>query len=84
MNARYDFAHAGFDTCLLTEIGDIFTGFSDDDAGLFCADEGAESQRSVLRGWRRKEREWWEEAVESLNGKRWEVGMGEFWERKWY
>lgn len=39
MNASNDFADTGFDTGLLSHISDIFSSFSDNDAGVFCADK---------------------------------------------
>ena len=53
MNTRNNFADTSFDACLFSQIGDIFASFSDDDAGVFCANESAESQ-GVLGRWRRR------------------------------
>ena len=39
MNASNDFADTGFDAGLLSHISDIFSSFSDDDAGVFCANK---------------------------------------------
>lgn len=44
VNARDDFADASFDTGLLTEVSNIFAALSDDDAGILCADKGAEGE----------------------------------------
>lgn len=43
MNARYDLAYAGFDASSLAKIRNVFARLSDDDTGLFCADERAKS-----------------------------------------
>jgi hypothetical protein len=55
MNTRNNFADTSFDACLFSQIGDIFASFSDDDAGVFCANERAESQ-GVLGRWRGRTR----------------------------
>lgn len=55
MNAGNDLANAGFDAGLLSQVGDVFTGFSYDDAGVFCADESTQGE-GVVRGGRRRAR----------------------------
>jgi len=49
MDTWYDLADAGLDTRLLPQISDIFSSFSNDDAGVLCADERAKSE-SVMGG----------------------------------
>lgn len=49
MNARDDLADASLDASLVAEVGDVFTTLSNDDASIFCSDEGPESE-SVLGG----------------------------------
>jgi hypothetical protein len=43
MHARHDLAYTSLDTSLIAEIRDILALFSNDDTGLLCGDEGAES-----------------------------------------
>lgn len=57
MHARNDLADASLDTGTVSELSNIFAGASDDDACVFCADEGAEGEGPVLgrrRGARRR------------------------------
>ena len=44
MDTRDDFGHTGLDTGLFPEICDVFSAFSDDDAGLLGSDESAEGE----------------------------------------
>lgn len=50
MNALDDFADASFDAGLLTEVGNVFSSFAYDDAGLLCTNERAQSQGILGRG----------------------------------
>jgi hypothetical protein len=43
MNAWYDFAYTSLHTSLISKIRDILALFSNDNTGLLCGDEGAES-----------------------------------------
>lgn len=51
MDAWNDFADASLDTGLVAELSNIFAALADDDAGVFCADEGTEGE-DVLGGGR--------------------------------
>lgn len=44
MDTGDDLAHARLDAGLFTEVGDVFTSLSDDDACVFCGDEGTEGE----------------------------------------
>jgi hypothetical protein len=50
VDARYDSADARFDSRLLTEVGNIFTALSDDDASIPCAHESTEG-KNVTTSW---------------------------------
>jgi len=50
MHARDDFADAGLDASLLPEVSHIFSSLSNDDAGVFCANEGTEGEGVVGGG----------------------------------
>jgi len=55
VDARYDFTDAGFDTRLLTEVGDIFTALADDDASVLGTHESTKGE-DVTPGWGRGSR----------------------------
>ncbi len=50
MDSWYDLADTSFDTSLFTEVGDIFTAFSYNDACILCAHESAKGE-DVTSGW---------------------------------
>ncbi len=53
MNAGNDLADASLDAGAVSKFGDILASPTDDDASVFCADEGAEGESLVLGGRRR-------------------------------
>lgn len=50
MNTWNDLANASLDASLFAEFCDILTALADDDAGILCTDEGAESKGVLRRG----------------------------------
>jgi hypothetical protein len=50
MNTWDNLADAGLDASLIPQVGDIFSSLSNDDAGVFGADESAKSEGVVGRG----------------------------------
>ena len=55
VDAWDDLADAGLDARLVTEVCDVFTALADDDASIFCGDEGTEGE-GVLGGGRGRAR----------------------------
>ena len=50
MDTWDDLADAGLDACLVSEIGDVFATFPNDDAGVLGADKSAEGERLLGHG----------------------------------
>jgi hypothetical protein len=74
MDTRNNFGDACFDTSLLTEVGNIFTTFSNDDAGIPCTDESTKGQ-NITSGRRGRSR--------ALRGSCWQK-VSDGWEDKCY
>jgi hypothetical protein len=53
MDAWYDFADAGFDSSLLTEVGNIFTTLAYDDASILGTNKSTKG-KDVTSGWGRR------------------------------
>jgi hypothetical protein len=58
MDTGDDFADTSFDAGLLPQVSNIFSGLANDDACVFCADEGTKCQ-SVVTGGRGRTRMLW-------------------------